>query len=351
MRENGGQYTHAAVWVVMAVAALGSGDEAVELFHLLNPINHNRTAADVERYKAEPYVLAGDVYAHPQHAGRGGWSWYTGAAGWLYRAGLESILGLRRHGATFEDRSLHPHLVARVLDRLALRPQRRYEIAVTNPQRRCRGVAIADARRRASRSERDPAGRRRRDARRRRWCSEMPKEGATTEARRFRGDQQSTRRIGLGSERSRLALWDCSRVKAGTSARPASFLSSPATKSNSFWSCVGLSRCRVEARLLQASLVVLVPGQGDEQHLLAEHRAKLGSNLVAVHVGQTQVQQHDLWAEHLRDGESAGPVGDRSGLVPLEGQDLHQRLGSVGLVIDDEDPSRRDRRAGDLLLL
>ena len=101
MRENGGQYTHAAVWVVMAMAALGSGDEAVELFHLLNPINHTRTPADVERYKAEPYVVAGDVYAHPQHAGRGGWTWYTGSAGWMYRAGLESILGLQRHGATF----------------------------------------------------------------------------------------------------------------------------------------------------------------------------------------------------------------------------------------------------------
>ncbi len=102
VRENGGQYTHAAVWTVMAVARLGNGDEAVELFHLLNPINHTRSAADVERYKAEPYATAGDVYAHPAHAGRGGWTWYTGSAGWMYRAGLESILGLKRHGASFE---------------------------------------------------------------------------------------------------------------------------------------------------------------------------------------------------------------------------------------------------------
>ncbi len=102
VRENGGQYTHAAVWTVMAVARLGNGDEAVELFHLLNPINHTRSAADVERYKAEPYVTAGDVYAHPAHIGRGGWTWYTGSAGWMYRAGLESILGLKRHGASFE---------------------------------------------------------------------------------------------------------------------------------------------------------------------------------------------------------------------------------------------------------
>ena len=102
VRENGGQYTHAAVWTVMAMARLGYGDEAVELFHMLNPVNHTRTAADVERYKAEPYVLAGDVFAHPAHAGRAGWTWYTGSAGWMYRAGLESILGLRRRGATFE---------------------------------------------------------------------------------------------------------------------------------------------------------------------------------------------------------------------------------------------------------
>jgi cyclic beta-1,2-glucan synthetase len=95
VRENGGQYTHAALWVVMAMARLGSGDEAVELFHMLNPVNYSRTGRDVERYKAEPYVdsyvVAGDVCAHPAHAGRSGWSWYTGSAGWMYRAGLELL--------------------------------------------------------------------------------------------------------------------------------------------------------------------------------------------------------------------------------------------------------------------
>src|SRR5436309_2802634 len=101
VRENGGQYTHAAAWVVIALARLGSGDEAAELFHMLNPVNHTRTAADVARYQTEPYVMAGDVYGRAPHAGRGGWSWYTGSAGWMYRAGLESILGLRRRGATF----------------------------------------------------------------------------------------------------------------------------------------------------------------------------------------------------------------------------------------------------------
>ena len=142
VRENGGQYTHAAIWVVMAVAALGSGDEAVELFHMLNPINHSRSRADVERYKAEPYVLAGDVYAHPEHAGRGGWSWYTGAAGWLYRAGLESILGLRLAGKTF---ALAPCIPAAWSGfSLTFRyGGSRYEITVENPHQRCRGVASA----------------------------------------------------------------------------------------------------------------------------------------------------------------------------------------------------------------
>jgi cyclic beta-1,2-glucan synthetase len=143
IRENGGQYTHAAAWVVMAVAASGSGDEAVELFHLLNPVNHGRTRAGVERYRAEPYVVAGDVYAHPEHAGRGGWSWYTGAAGWLHRAGLESILGLRRQGATF---SIDPCIPASWSGyTMTWRVGRsRYEIAVENPERRCRGVAAAE---------------------------------------------------------------------------------------------------------------------------------------------------------------------------------------------------------------
>ncbi len=122
VRENGGQYTHAALWVVMAMARLGSGDEAVELFHMLNPANHTRTPADVERYKTEPYVVAGDVYAHPAHAGRGGWTWYTGSAGWMYRAGLESILGLRRRGSTFEIDPCIPSSWPELRSRLALRP-------------------------------------------------------------------------------------------------------------------------------------------------------------------------------------------------------------------------------------
>lgn len=98
VRENGGQYTHAAAWTTIAFAALGNGDKAVRLFSFLNPVNRTRTRADVLRYKVEPYVVAGDVYTMPPHAGRGGWTWYTGSSGWLQRAGVESILGLRLHG-------------------------------------------------------------------------------------------------------------------------------------------------------------------------------------------------------------------------------------------------------------
>jgi cyclic beta-1,2-glucan synthetase len=98
IRENGGQYTHAATWVVQATALLGQGTRAAALFDLLNPIHHSATAEAVAKYKVEPYVVAADVYGVPPHVGRGGWTWYTGSAGWLYRAGLETILGFRLEG-------------------------------------------------------------------------------------------------------------------------------------------------------------------------------------------------------------------------------------------------------------
>jgi cyclic beta-1,2-glucan synthetase len=98
IRENGGQYTHAATWVVQAMALLGQGTEAMRLFDLLNPIQHAADPQGVARYKVEPYVLAGDVYSQPPHVGRGGWTWYTGSAGWLYRIGLETLLGFSRRG-------------------------------------------------------------------------------------------------------------------------------------------------------------------------------------------------------------------------------------------------------------
>ncbi len=96
VRENGGQYTHAAVWTIMAFAKMGDHKRAWELVDLINPINHSKTPRDVEIYKVEPYVLAADVYAVAPHQGRGGWTWYTGSAGWMYRLIIESLLGLHR---------------------------------------------------------------------------------------------------------------------------------------------------------------------------------------------------------------------------------------------------------------
>jgi cellobiose phosphorylase len=95
VRENGGQYTHAAVWTVMAFAAMGDGKRAWELFNLINPITHASTADATALYRVEPYVMAADVYALPPHTGRGGWTWYTGSAGWMYRLIVESLLGLQ----------------------------------------------------------------------------------------------------------------------------------------------------------------------------------------------------------------------------------------------------------------
>ncbi len=100
IRENGGQYTHAVTWVVLATALQGRGDRALELWNLINPIYHATTPAEVNLYKVEPYVVCGDVYGAPPHTGRGGWTWYTGAAGWLYRVALEAILGLRPVGGS-----------------------------------------------------------------------------------------------------------------------------------------------------------------------------------------------------------------------------------------------------------
>jgi cyclic beta-1,2-glucan synthetase len=93
IRENGGQYTHAATWVVEAFALMGEGTKALELYDLLNPIRHAASPAGVARYRVEPYVVAGDVYGAPPHTGRGGWSWYSGSAGWMYRVALETLLG------------------------------------------------------------------------------------------------------------------------------------------------------------------------------------------------------------------------------------------------------------------
>jgi cyclic beta-1,2-glucan synthetase len=98
IRENGGQYTHAATWTVWAFTKLGDGDRAWKLFDLMNPIKHSDNAEKIERYKVEPFVIAADVYSQPPYIGRGGWTWYTGSGGWMYRLGLEAILGFHREG-------------------------------------------------------------------------------------------------------------------------------------------------------------------------------------------------------------------------------------------------------------
>lgn len=98
VRENGAQYTHAAIWVIKAFAMLGQGDKAGQLFHMINPVNHARTPIECAVYKVEPYVVPADVYTVSPQEGRGGWTWYTGAAGWLYRVGLEDILGFKLQG-------------------------------------------------------------------------------------------------------------------------------------------------------------------------------------------------------------------------------------------------------------
>ena len=108
VRENGGQYTHAAMWAAMAFAALGDADRAWGLFAMLNPLRHAGAAADVATYQVEPYVVAGDVYAFAPHAGRGGWTWYTGSAGWMVQLVVESLLGLQRSGNKLRVRPLVP---------------------------------------------------------------------------------------------------------------------------------------------------------------------------------------------------------------------------------------------------
>jgi cellobiose phosphorylase len=99
IRENGAQYTHGVIWSIVAWCALGEGGKAVELFHLLNPVTHAQTQSEVRKYAGEPYVMAADVYTRDPVKGRAGWTWYTGASGWMYQAGIEWILGLRREGS------------------------------------------------------------------------------------------------------------------------------------------------------------------------------------------------------------------------------------------------------------
>jgi cyclic beta-1,2-glucan synthetase len=139
VRENGGQYTHAAIWCVIAFAGLGEGDRAGELFGLLNPINHGATRAGIHRYRVEPYVAAADVYSEAPHVGRGGWTWYTGSAGWMYRAGVEWILGFRLRGTRLIIDPCIPR-AWRSFDIAFRYHSSQYQISVTNPNDVTRGV-------------------------------------------------------------------------------------------------------------------------------------------------------------------------------------------------------------------
>jgi cellobiose phosphorylase len=100
VRENGGQYTHAAIWLVMAFAATGNRKRTWELLQMINPVNRGSNEEKIAIYKTEPYVIAADVYAEPLHKGRGGWTWYTGSAGWMYQLITDSFIGLKREGDT-----------------------------------------------------------------------------------------------------------------------------------------------------------------------------------------------------------------------------------------------------------
>ncbi len=143
VRENGGQYTHAALWTVIAFAMLGDGERAGELFSLLNPINHASTRAGLHRYKVEPYAAAGDIYAVPPHTGRGGWTWYTGSASWMYRAGLESMLGFKLRGDRLRIDPCIPRWW-REFEIIYRRERASYRIMVENPMAFHRGVAMLE---------------------------------------------------------------------------------------------------------------------------------------------------------------------------------------------------------------
>jgi cyclic beta-1,2-glucan synthetase len=142
LRENGGQYTHAAMWTTLAFAMMGDGDRAGELFSLLNPINHAGTRAGIHRYKVEPYVVCADVYSAEAHVGRGGWTWYTGSAAWMYRTAVEGILGLKLQG---QHLSIDP-CIPRAWSGFEIAYKHgfsRYHIAVDNPNGVCRGIVRA----------------------------------------------------------------------------------------------------------------------------------------------------------------------------------------------------------------
>ncbi len=148
IRENGGQYTHGTIWSIFAFAKLGQGDKACELFSILNPVRHGDSAQAIARYKVEPYVACADVYSVAPHVGRGGWTWYSGSAGWLYRAGIDAVLGFRKCGNTLHLDPCIPEAWAGYeivfRHRGACGQVTRYEITVENPRHMSRGIALTE---------------------------------------------------------------------------------------------------------------------------------------------------------------------------------------------------------------
>ena len=145
VRENGGQYTHAACWLIRAVAELGRNNRAAKLLEMLIPVSHALTPEAVDRYKLEPYVVAADVYGEPPHEGRGGWSWYTGSAGWMFRVALESILGFRvENGDTIVVRPCVPDAWPGYRITYRTGTGTVYEIGVKNPLGRAARVAAVE---------------------------------------------------------------------------------------------------------------------------------------------------------------------------------------------------------------
>jgi cyclic beta-1,2-glucan synthetase len=143
LRENGGQYTHGSIWSLIAFALLGEGDKAGELLEIFDPIRKSATPEKLARYKVEPYVECADVYSVAPHIGRGGWTWYSGSAGWLYRAIVEWVLGFRLHVDRLRVEPCIPHgWKGFTLD--WRRGSTRYRIEVENPDGVCRGVAALE---------------------------------------------------------------------------------------------------------------------------------------------------------------------------------------------------------------
>lgn len=139
VRENGGQYTHAAAWVILAFTELGDGDTAWKLYNMINPINHTRTPIECMKYKVEPYVMAADVYTVDPHTGRGGWTWYTGAAGWMYRVAIEHILGVKKYGKKIGiDPCIPKNWDSFVIEYMY--GKTKYIIEVANPSRVNKGI-------------------------------------------------------------------------------------------------------------------------------------------------------------------------------------------------------------------